>query len=120
MVFPVLADPRALQRGSSYPRAAAGRGLLHRDLAPGGIDLHDPRREEIVQDSSAAGGAGVLRQLVVLESYLLFELTGLHFFVCCFGVFGFDVFGCVDLLLCHGDGDGRGVERPEAVCDLLD
>lgn len=83
------------------------------------LELHAQclRCEEIVEDTEGARG---VRELVVLEADLLFELAGLHLFLCGFGIFGLDVFGGVDFLFGHGDGDWWGVERAEALGDLLD
>ena len=84
------------------------------------FDLHCPWGEEIVEDAPAARCSGVLCEFIILKANLFFQFAGLHFLLCGFRVLGFDVFGCVDLLFCHGDGDWWSVEGAEAVGDLLD
>ena len=73
-----------------------------------------------MKDAPSARCAGVVHELIILEADLFFQFAGLHFLLCGFGVFGFDVFGCVDLVLGHGDGDWWGVKGAETVGDFLD
>jgi hypothetical protein len=122
-ILPALTDPHShahplQQRGSpnAYPIPTALWLLLRWWVLDLGLHVQCLRREEIVED--AAGARGV-RDLVVLEADLLFELAGLHLFLCGFGVFSLDVFGGVDFLFGHWDGDWWGVEGAEAVGDLL-
>ena len=83
------------------------------------LDLNCAWGEEVVEDTAPARRAGVVHELVVLEANLFFQFASLHFLLRGFRVLRFDVFGCVDLLLCHGDGDRGSVEGAETIGDFL-